>query len=745
MRMHRCLAAGITALCLVLQIGCSIGRLATPTEVAAVRITGATSTVRAGETAQFTATSSGVTNEALTWSVNGVTGGSKEFGTINSAGIYAAPATVPNSNAIVIRVKSASGTAQAETTVTLLNPVPAIASANIAPSVNGTALNISGQGFVPGSTAKVDGFAVPTQFVSSTSLLATADAGAAIRQVVLSIANPEPGSANSQNYIMVARPSRPSRTSYSQGAARFLDQSSFGPTAAEVANVQTFIANNGGNVNQGLSAYIDNQISLPQSSWNIPTAVPVNGNNNLCTGNLVTCFQILWFQNALTGSDQLRQRTAFALSQIWVISGNKVQFGDSYSTYYRFLNNDAFASYSQIINDITTSSAMGYYLDMGNSAKPANGQIANENYAREFLQLFTVGLYKLNDDGTYILDGNGNPQPAYSENDIQQIAKALTGWTYARNDQTVVFNQQFTNNSTNRSAPMVAVQAQHDTSPKTCDTLQCAFPNTTAAADLASVVQLVFQHSNVPPFVCKQMIQHMVTSNPSPQYVARCSAVFKNDGNNARGNMGAVVKAILLDPEARVNDAYASNDDGGHLREPVLYLTAITRGLANTLGPGTTYTAPNGSGTMTNMGATLVSSASNMGQNVLFAPSVFNYFPPDNVIPGTNTLGPEFLLFTTATSPLRANFVDSVIRNGVGTGIDFNTTINNYAAAAGTPNVLVDQLDRAFTYGQMSVDTKAAIVGSINAMPNVNNTDRTYRAKRAIYLVLTSSQYQIVH
>jgi uncharacterized protein (DUF1800 family) len=730
-------------LALAVVVGCAGGQFAQP-QSASIQITNTSAAVRAGDLQQFAATVSGTKNNSVVWSVKSV-----EAGSIDSNGLYKAPTTIPEQNVIEINAALADGSASARTSVTLLNPIPVVESA-VEQTSAARGLSIVGKNFVPGATAIVDGSSVPTTFISSTSLSASAVISVAKQNVEISVANPDPGAANSGLFTVVGRPTRPSRSSYSNGAARFLDQASFGPTPAEIANVQTFPG--------GMSAYIDNQFTLPASSWTVPTLIPqvtINNNTlNLCfPDNLVSCLQILWFQNALTGQDQLRQRTAFALSQIWVISANVVFISDSYQTYYGILNTDAFSTYDNIIRDVTKSSAMGYYLDMGNSPKPVAGQIANENYARELLQLFTVGLYLLNDDGTYQLDANGQPLPAYSENDIQQIAKALTGWTYQANG-TQLFPQTFTSvNGTNRTASMIIYNngSQHDTSAKTCDLLSCSMPaGQTAQQDLDGVVQAVFNHTNVPPFISKQLIQHLVTSNPSPAYVARISSVFKNNGTGVRGDMKAVIKAILLDPEAREGDAYSSNDNSGHLREPVLFITGIVRGLGSITGNVTTFTAGNGSGSMTNLAAPLVGIASNMGQDVLFAPSVFNYFPPDNVIPGTNNLGPEFLLFTTATSPQRLNFVDNVIRNiYTYTGIDFAGSLTGptatYVALAATPDVLVNRLDQIFTHGQMSASTKQSIVTAISALPTGTTANDQFRAKRAVYLVLSSSQYQVSH
>lgn len=744
----------------VLLTGCAGGKLTMFSGSGTLQVSASTSTVRAEESLQVTATStSGEALTAVRWSVNGIRGGNPAVGTIDDNGRYTAPASLPSNNQVTIAAER--GGTRSSVTVTLWNAIPRIASVTSREAAGDTLeLSISGSKFVAGARVNFGGTIYPSDpaTLTATQLKATVPASAArAGGVELSVANPEPGAAFSEGtYFSLSRPSRPSRGSASNAAARFLTQASFGATTAEVTAINA-LRTNLGTMAQALNQYVDDQMNpavvVPATWPDIPVPFPTNPNNpsqQLC-GNSMQCAQILWFQNALQRPDQLRQRTAFALSQIWVISGNTVQQSDSYLTYYRILNhgvnNGAFDRYDNIMRDVTQSSAMGYYLDMGNSAKAAPGSIANENYARELLQLFTVGLYMLNEDGTFQHDGNGERIPTYTEEDVQEFARALTGWTFKRIDNQVIWNQNFSSPSTDRRGAMVVSATNHDTGAKTLlqysgapsPTLQAG---NTAQQDLDGALQNIFNHPNLPPFVSMQLIQHLVTSNPSPAYVQRVVDKFKNNGSGVRGDMAAVIKAILMDEEARQADLYPVHDNAGHLREPVLYITGILRNLGFSTAGAVTFTST--AGTMTNIAAAMPRQGLFMGQNVLHSPSVFNYFTPDYSIKGGTLLGPEFQLQTTANAPVRANFVDSATRNQyTGNGIDVSATLTTLANMSTNPAQLVDQLDQQFMHGQMSAPMRQTIIDRVSALPSVTTNDRTFRARTALYLVLSSSQYQV--
>ncbi len=547
--------------------------------------------------------------------------------------------------------------------------------------------------------------ALPTVFVSATQVKASLLALPANTVLSFTVNNPDGGVSNS---VTVASSSVTKDNV--TAAARFLDQAGWGPTVASIARVQQV----------GMSAWIDEQFALPQTQ--IPN--PPNPLPTFCA-NGTACVQQSFFQNALSGPDQLRQRVGFALSKIWVISAVEIPSANAFPAYLNLLNGDAFSNYLQIMKDVTLFPGMGQYLNMVNSDKPAPGLIANENYARELMQLFTIGTKRLNNDGTPFLDAQGNEIQPYSEANVQAMARALTGWTYPKADGST---PTWPNNTPFYGAGMVAIDAHHDAAAKTLISGTVLPAGQTAQQDLDGALQDIFNHANVPPFVCRQLIEQLVTSNPSPAYVQRIANVFKDNGSGVRGDMKAVIKAILLDAETRRGDnpANASANDG-HLREPVFYEISVLRAL------NATASDPNA------FASTLAGFGQNMGQRVLYSGSVFSYFSPDFVIPGTALFGPEFQILTTATTLVRQNFLDSVVRNALGGGV--NVDLTPYVNLAGNPQQLVDTLDAVLTHGALASADKAAIV---TAVTGIVSSNPQARARTAVYLVATSSQYQVV-
>jgi len=678
---------------------------------AQITIAPLTPQVRAGSTQQFTAQVSNSTS-GVAWAVNGTAGGNSALGTIDANGLYTAPTSLPTPNTITVSASlSSNSSVTANTVATLLNPVPAIASASVTAITSGDyAVTVTGSGFVSGATLMLGSNAIPTTVVSPTSLTAQALGVAANTPLLFQVANPNPGAANS-NSVTVAATNVVSANVTAN--SRLLDQASWGPTIADIAHVQKV----------GFEGWINEQFAAPLTQIPLP---PVTLPTYCSTS--VACAQQSFFQDALVGPDQLRQRVAFALSQIFVISAVEIPRGDALASYFNMLAQDAFTNYLTIMKDVTLSGGMGTYLNMVNSDKPntAIGQIANENYARELMQLFTLGTELLNPDGTPILDPiSGQPSQPYSELQVQAFAKAYTGWTYARSDGTT---PSFPNNTQYFGAPMVPLDAHHDMSTKAVLSGVTLPAGQTAQQDLDGALQNIFNHPNVGPFVARQLILHLVSSNPSPAYIARVAAVFNNNGSGTRGDMKAVIQAILMDSEARRGDSPANAlPSDGHLREPVLYITNLLRGL------NVQPSDPNA------FASSLQGFGSNMGQRVMYSPSVFNYFSPDYVIPNTTIFGPEFQLLTTATTIVRQNFVDSVVRNGLGGGTQIDlTSLSNLAQ---NPQQLVDTLDATFTHGALPSADKSQIVSAVNAVAASNPQAR---ARLAVYLITSSSQYQVI-
>ncbi len=482
-------------------------------------------------------------------------------------------------------------------------------------------------------------------------------------------------------------------------AARFLEQSSWGPTAATIAQVQQV----------GFQTYLQQQFSASVSTYPTPSST-----------DPLTFVQQQFFVNAIQGPDQLRQRVSFALSEIMVVSYVKGGLSPSaFSLWMNTLQNDSFGNFYNLLNDVTLSPVMGYYLDMGNN----NGCTycrPNENYAREVQQLFTIGLDELNIDGTLQLDQNGNPIPTYTQNTVIGFSQVFTGWSYPpAPGQSAVFGK-----SAYFSGPMLPYNANHSKGSKVLLNGTTLPAGGNIQADLTSGLQNIFSHPNVAPFICQQLIQKLVTSNPSPAYVSRVAQVFNNDGNGIAGNMQAVVTAILLDPEARRGDDPAQvQPSDGHLREPLLHMLTAMRAVNATTG-----------------GTNLNVYASGMLQQPFMAPDVFNFYPPNFQVPDTQLLGPEFDILDASTAVARINFISNLIYKTVGP----NTTINisPYVSAAGNVGNLLALVNTNIMHGQMPSDMYNTLFTTLSSPAFTNPTTA---AEAALYLTLSSSQFQVEH
>jgi uncharacterized protein (DUF1800 family) len=571
-------------------------------------------------------------------------------------------------------------------------------------------------------------------------------------------------------------------------AARFLTHASFGPVAAELtkaagaAGVFPFNLNcTVGNMAPCFSVYIDDQFAKPATTLPVMAYQPQNQPGNCgspllpggpadalnwgtnCPRDLYTQFvpQRYFFKNAMTAPDQLRQRVTWALSQILVTSAANDPIGYANRNYQQLLQDYALDNFWNLLFRISVDPLMGNYLDMVNNAKadPVKNTNPNENYAREIMQLFSIGLWELNNDGTLMLDGGGNPIPTYSQTDITEMAKVMTGWTYWPITGPLGWAKpiNYLVNMTPCEGPTPPAGGTvcgglnwHDTTQK-----DLAFiPPVTIASgqsadtDLRAAVNSLFYHANTPPFIGKQLIQHLVTSNPSPAYVQRVSNVFINNGSGVRGDMKAVVKAILLDPEALTprNPVISSF---GKLKEPVLLVTNLPRAMNST-----------------SDGVYLIGQTRNMDQEVYTSPTVFNYYPADYVIPGTSLAGPQFGIFNATTYFPRANFMysmtlgascpggtpnvcgqnaDSTVLNSTGTKIDYGQLT---PFANNTAN-LIQQVNNMLLFGTMPTGMKVQIKNAID-IPAYGGPSGPYsatqllnRARAAVYLVTVSPKYQL--
>ena len=396
------------------------------------------------------------------------------------------------------------------------------------------------------------------------------------------------------------------------------------------------------------------------------------------------------------------------------------------ATYQQILLDNAFGNFRNILYEITLSPAMGRYLDMVNNDKPnpARGTEPNENYARELLQLFSIGVVKLNQDGTPILQG-GKPVPSYGQDEIEGFAHVFTGWTYPVRPGA----SGQTHNPSNFEGLMVAVAAQHDTGQKTLLNGVKLPAGQTAAKDLNDAIDNVFSHPNLGPFIGRQLIAHLVTSNPSTAYVARVAAAFANNGQGVRGDMKAVLRAILLDAEAR-GDAKTANTYG-KLIEPAMFTAGVIRAL-------------NGQSD----GVYLRAQGAGLGQDVFNAESVFSFYPPDLPLPGNATLvGPEFGVYNSSTSLARIAFLERVVMGGTiaadatvagatGTSID----LSRWQSLAGNASNLIDQLAVLLVPGTLPGNTRNAILNYVNG---IAATDTLGRTRAAAYFLAATTLHQV--
>ena len=497
-------------------------------------------------------------------------------------------------------------------------------------------------------------------------------------------------------------------------ASRLLDQATFGPTSDSIAHTQSL----------GVTGWINEQFALG------PTTLPVLPNPlpTQCTNNATSCFESEFWQADLTASDQLRQRVAFSLGELFVTSTQSVN-ANAIVTYYNTLSADAFSNWRTIMEDVTLSTAMGNYLNMIQSAKPRTGQHANENFSRELMQLFSLGLVKLNMDGTPQVDAGGKTIPTFTEAQVQAFADTYTGWTYATGTGTAPTS--FPNNTPNYTSPMMPVDGAHDTTTKALLNGTTISAGGTARGDLKIALDNIFNDPTLPPFVSRQLIQHLVTSTPSAAYVQRVATVFANNGTGVRGDMKAVLTAILTDSEARAGDTNVAFD-GGHLREPMLYLTSAMRALsfANTNTDATdqwsyrqlsNYTSP-------------------LSEQPMRSPSVFNFYAPEYVIPASTLNAPEFGLENTASVNLRLTLANTLSQGKLTNfAADFTKT-STLGTIAADPGKLADTLSVLLMHGQMPATMRTVIVNTITPY-----TDNGQRVRVAVYLVLSSSLYKVMH
>ena len=499
-------------------------------------------------------------------------------------------------------------------------------------------------------------------------------------------------------------------------AHKLLNQATFGATPAEAQRV----------VNMGIEAWIDDQLAQP-ASLQLPHLMSLPRPQFLF--ELQPDRVDIWFRNALHGPDQLRQRVAFALSEILVVSQQGVLGNMTYSLadYYDVLARNAFGNYRNLMEEVTLHPAMGVYLSMLGNEKP--DPVLNirpdENYARELMQLFSIGLVELNIDGTDRLDGDDNPIPTYDQATIEGFAHVYTGWTYAGAPS---FRQAFPTDF-NQVIPMQLYPSFHDTGSKMLLNGVVLPAGQSGTQDLDDALDNVFNHPNVGPFIAIRLIQRLVTSNPSPAYVQRVAQVFNDNGDGVRGDLGAVVRAILMDPEARPDMAM---DLDGKLKEPLLRLTQLWRA----------YDAKSESGRYPLAAAFIL-----FGQGPLQSPSVFNFFSPFYSPPGeirnSGLVAPELQIATEYQNTYVTNywFFQTFALNQTAMDLeedDIYIDFSEEMAVAADTDALIDMVANKLLAGQIS-DTLRQEITDIMAL--IPETDTALRAAEAIYLVVSSPEF----
>ena len=501
-------------------------------------------------------------------------------------------------------------------------------------------------------------------------------------------------------------------------AARFLNRASFGATEESIAQFRQF---------SSASDWIDAQFELPVSTTSAYTQANSNGSSVLARHEV-------WWNNVLDQPDQLRQRVAFALSQIFVVSDLDYALANGQygmSDYYDMLSRNAFGNYRKLLEDVTLHPVMGVYLSMARNEK-ANAALKirpDENYAREVLQLFSIGLNELNIRGE-ALPAN-NPQPAYSQNIVEEFARVFTGWDFPATrywGDTNVVDAFYIGR-------MQADEQFHDNGSKSLLNGAVVPAGLSAEQDMQAALDNIFQHANVAPFISKQLIQRLVTSSPTPEYVERVATVFNNNGNGVKGDLKAVIKTILLDDEAMNGHNIAGF---GKIREPNIKLAHYWRALKGVPGPeadGVHNTADFPLNELDEMG----------GQAVMKSKSVFNFFQPGHTLtPNTDQLAPEMQIMTESFLATTSNNYHHLVYR-FHNRADLNddnpavtiTNLEPLADLSANPDNLLDWYNLIFFAGSMPDDMRAAIRAHMLTLPNTGD-GRFARAQDSLFMVMVS-------
>ena len=716
--------------------------------------------VRVSNSLNFGLTVDGTDNPAVTVQVNGMAGGDAQFGTAvasaNGSITYTAPPVVPTpSNIVQLTITSVDNPAVSLTqNISVMNPIPILTSATPMTFNPGPAtIVLTGSRFITGAQVLVNGSSAPTTFNSGTQLTANVDLTQP-GNLDLQVLNPSPGPATSADLIATVNGTPPVPIVSPPDAARFLEQATFGATDAEIRHLSLI----------GYPSWLTEQFSMQPTPSEPDVELALIVNNPPCASGDVKCNAALFVQNnaneslvqdafwqqSLTANDQLRQRVKYALTQIFVISSNNTSSIENMprgeASYYDMLGADAFGNFRQLLQDVTLSPMMGQFLSMQGNDKGNATTDPDENYAREVMQLFTIGLWQLNDDGTQQLGSTGQPIPTYSNTDVKGLAAAFTGfsWNIPGDSSDTAWSNCCIYVGPGFGEELLPMQSF----PNHHSTLQKQFLGVTVAAsgspnpdgDLKLALDTLFNHPNLPAFFSRQMIQHMVTSNPSPAYVDRVAQVFKNDGTGVRGNLEAVITAILLDPEARDAATTVGNPQYGKVRESLLRYTEWARA----------FTAQSRTGSF-DIGST-EDPIYGLGEMWLRSPTVFNWFSPGYTPPGTSIssaglLAPEMQMTNVSSVVGYINYLQNAIGANAMGGPDIFSSYATEMSLAATPDQLLDRINLLLMSGQMSSALYSQILSAVGSIPiptgdqNAINAALLSRVQAAIYLTVASPDY----
>ena len=749
--------------------GASSATITVPSAFANSGITPANPQVHAGGTVQLAVNIAGAPPTSGYWFLNG-TG---DVGYIDNNAVYHAPLVVPSpSTATIGYYLNGSSLPTMTTTATVTNPVPQPRTASVS-VINQmtTPIAINGTGFLPTSVMYVQGKALPTTYYSSTWIGANVTLTTAQRgSVRLTVENPGPGASSGSIVIpssfpylgsispaglttglislqvkgsgfdantKVLRDGRPlvvtlnsstliTATGYlppwgtsatstitvvpSTGsvvtgtktlpityppvafdtAARFTTQAAFGPRPLLTEHIQQV----------GLQGFLKEQMALPPLTY--PSGV----------------LPRYPFLEAVSNSNTLlRLRVTLALESFIDNQAITEEF-QSFAPWEQTIEGDAFGNFRQLMTDIASNPRMGDFLNLpGNNATTSSSH-PNQNFARELMQLFTIGTVMLNDDGTMQTDSTGRLIPSYDQNTIQDMARVFTGWNFAP-----TVNANYTAFNIDWSQPLMPQDQYHDHGSKTLfGTVQLP-AGQDIVTDRTAALNAIFNHPNVPAFVGTRLIEQLVKSNPTPAYVQRISAVFENNGKGVRGDLGAVVQAILLDPEARAGDTTAVAASDGFLQDPLLWEAFVMNVLQQTQWDGQVIYLPG-----------------NLGQNFWHPVSVFSFYPAQFTIPGTTTNSPEWALQNNITQLHRSQYLYGILTgqtSGFSTAYQAGSWL--YTGFFTVPD-LIDAMNHQLFHGQMPAATQAAILSYCSGIsdPNQAFTD-------AIFLALNSDSFNVVH